>query len=222
MKNISILIAEDDSALRKQLIEYISIFVETIYEASDGKEALALYQEQSIDILFCDINMPKLNGLDLIEKIRKEDKEIEIIIISAYTDTSYLLRAIELHLVSYLIKPIESSKLKEALLTSITKVKAKKSLKNLMIALPLEYQWDTQHKELYCKDVKIALSHYEKLFIAYLIKNKNNTLSYEAIHHCIYINKPFTKNAITSLVKRLRQKTHKSMIKTSHSEGYRI
>ena len=85
MRNISILIAEDDIDLRRELVDYMSIFVDTIYEANDGKEALDIYAKHTPDILFTDINMPQINGLDLIKQIRKIDKNIEIVIITLLT-----------------------------------------------------------------------------------------------------------------------------------------
>ena len=222
MKNISILVTEDDIDLREQLVEYISIFIDTIYEASDGKEALAIYEEYKPNILFADINMPYLNGLYLIEQIRKIDKNIEIVIISAYTDTEYLLRAVELHLVSYIVKPIETGKLKDTLLKSIDSAKLKVKSKKFVIELYGGYYWDSSHKQLYIKEIQVKLSNYELLFIECLIKAKNSTVSYESIHNFVYNNKEYTRDTITSMVKRLRQKTSKDIVTSCYKEGYRI
>lgn len=222
MKNISILVAEDDIDLREQLVEYISIFIDTIYEASDGKEALAIYEEYKPNILFADINMPYINGLDLIEQIRKVDKNIEIVIISAYTDTEYLLRAVELHLASYIVKPIETGKLKDTLLKSIDSAKLKVKSKKTVIELYDEYYWDSSHKQLYIKEIQVKLSNYELLFLECLIQSKNSTVSYESIHNFVYNDKEYAKDAITSMVKRLRQKTSKDIVTACYKEGYKI
>ncbi|MDQ7047240.1 MAG: response regulator [Sulfurovum sp.] len=74
-----------------------------------------LYQSKKPDIIISDIKMPYLNGLDMAKKIRKEDKTTPIIITTAFTDTSYMLQAVELQLIKYIVKPITSIKLKEAL-----------------------------------------------------------------------------------------------------------
>jgi YesN/AraC family two-component response regulator len=121
MKNLSILIAEENVFLREELVEYISTFVDDIYQANNGIEAFDMYQKYKPSIILTDINIPLLNGLELTEKIREVDENIEIIIISAYTYTEYLLSAIELDLVSYLAKPIQRNKLEDTLLKSIAK-----------------------------------------------------------------------------------------------------
>ena len=222
MKNLSILVAEDDVLLRKALVDYISIFIDNIYQAGDGIEALAMYEKHKPNIIFTDINMPLLNGLDLIEKIRKVDEDIEIIIISAYTDTEYLLRAVELHLASYLVKPIEANKLKDTLLKSINMALSKSSPNESIVKLSDNYHWDYTHKQLYLKDEKIKLSNYELLFIECLINSKESTVSYEEIHRFVYEDKDYSKDSIASLVKRLRCKSSKNIIIASYGEGYKI
>ena len=222
MKNISILVAEDDVLLREELVDYISIFIDTIYQANDGIEALAMYEAYTPDILFTDINMPLLNGLDLIEKIRKTDKEIEIIIISAYTDTEYLLRAVELHLASYLVKPIETTKLRDTLLKSISVAQSNPDFDVSILKLSDNYHWDYVYKQLYLQDKKIKLSYYELLFLECLIHSKESTVSYEDIYRFVYEDKEYSRNSITSLVKRLRYKSSKDIVISSYKEGYKI
>ncbi|RLA81827.1 MAG: DNA-binding response regulator [Epsilonproteobacteria bacterium] len=222
MKDISILVAEDDVALRNELVEYMSIFIDTIYEADDGKEALAMYKKHKPDILFADINMPHLNGLELIEEIREVDADIEIIIISAYTDTSYLLKAIELKLVSYIVKPIETMRLKNMLMKSIENVKLKAKSKKSIVELSDDCYWDSSQKQLYINENQIKLSSHELLFLECLIKAKNSTVSYEYIHNFVYDTTEFSKDAIISMVKRLRQKTSKNIVMASYKVGYRI
>jgi len=222
MKNLSILVAEDDVMLRKALVDYISIFIDNIYQASNGIEAFTMYEKYKPNIIFTDINMPLLNGLDLIDKIRKIDKNIEIIIISAYTDTEYLLRAVELHLASYLVKPIEADKLKDTLLKSINIALSKSKSSETIVKLSDNYHWDYKHKQLYLKDKKIKLSNYELLFMECLICSKNSTVSYEAIHRFVYEDKDYSKDSITSLVKRLRHKSSKNIVIASYREGYKI
>jgi len=222
MKNLSILVAEDDVQLRKELVDYISIFIDNIYQANDGMEALAMYEKYRPNIIFTDINMPLLNGLDLVEKIRKVDKDIEIIIISAYTNTEYLLRAVELHLASYLVKPIETDKLRDTLLKSIDTAKSKFNKDDSVLELIDNYHWDYTHKDLYLKGEKVKLSNYELLFLECLVCSKNSTVLYEEIHEFVYENKEYSKNSMTSLVKRLRQKSSKNIITSTYKEGYKI
>ena len=74
-KNIKILYVEDDEIARENGIEYLQNFFEQIYEASDAIKALQLYEKYQPDIIITDIQMPKLNGLEFVKKIRQKDKK---------------------------------------------------------------------------------------------------------------------------------------------------
>jgi two-component system response regulator VanR len=73
---------------------------------------LQLYEKYKPDIIITDIQMPKLNGLEFVKRIRQKDKKTQIIIITAFCDKDYLLKAIELGLVKYLVKPVKKKSLK--------------------------------------------------------------------------------------------------------------
>ena len=217
MNNISILIVEDEIELKDQLVEYFEIYFNKVYEATDGLEAYNIYNKYKPNIIFTDINMPKLNGLEFIKRVRVVDTKTPIVILTAHTDTSYLLNAIELNLVSYLLKPIEASKLKE----TVEKIMVTLQSDNY-INLNDGYTWNTKSKLLYFKKNKLHLSNYELLFLECLISNKNKTVSHEHLHNFIYSEAAYSQNAISSLVKRLRQKTSKNIVKSSYKEGYKI
>ncbi|WP_148512142.1 response regulator transcription factor [Sulfurospirillum multivorans] len=114
-KNYKVLYAEDDAGIRKNIGEILSLLFDDVLLAQDGEKAYELYQNESPDIMVLDIEMPYLNGLEVAEKIRKSNKNIPIVMATAYTDTAYFLKAVELNLTSYILKPIETSDLKKAL-----------------------------------------------------------------------------------------------------------
>lgn len=70
-----------------------SIFFK-VYQAKDGYEAIENFQKNKIDVILCDINIPKLNGLDVVNNIRKANKDVVIIMVSAYSDSETLLKAL--------------------------------------------------------------------------------------------------------------------------------
>ena len=115
-KTIKVLYVEDDDIARENGVEYLENYFENIYEASDALTALKLYEKHQPDIIITDIQMPKLNGLEFVQRIRKTDSKTQVIVISAFSDKDYLLKAIELQLVKYLIKPIKENELKKALI----------------------------------------------------------------------------------------------------------
>jgi len=105
-KNIKILVVEDDEIARENEVEYLQEYFENIYEAKDAIEALKIYEQIQPSIIITDIQMPKLNGLEFVQRIREKNDEVQIIVLTAFCDKDYLLKAIELKLIKYLVKPI--------------------------------------------------------------------------------------------------------------------
>jgi YesN/AraC family two-component response regulator len=76
--------------------------------ANNGEEALELYKNNlDIDLIITDINMPKMNGLALIENVRDIDASLPVIIMSAHTEQEYIKKAAQLGVTSYLLKPFD-------------------------------------------------------------------------------------------------------------------
>lgn len=217
MNDLSILVVEDEIELQNQLVEYFELYFKKIFTASNGIEAYESYNINKPSVIFTDINMPKQNGLDFIQKIRENDDKTPVVILTAHTDTSYLLSAVELNLVSYLLKPIKMDKLRETIEKILKNIKD-----NDILNLYDMYTWDKSLKLLFFNNEKVNLSKYELLFLEQLIQKKNITVSYEELHYFIYDDTEFSTDAIRSLVKRLRQKTSKDLIKSSYKEGYKI
>jgi DNA-binding response OmpR family regulator len=219
--HISILIAEDEDELRKYFVEYLQIFFQTVYQAADGKEALKLYKTKRPDIIVADINMPYIDGLSLIQEIRKEDKTTKMVIATAHSEKDKLLQAIELHLARYLIKPINSDELKELLFTLVEEIESEKRY----IYLKDAYRWDLKLKKLQQDGIDIHLTKKEQLLLNAMFKSPNRSISNEDLYYTLYADQPqkeFSVNAITSLIKRLRSKLPKETIESNYGVGYII
>jgi len=217
MKKLTILIADDESELREQLVEFLEFYADTVYEAEDGIEAWELYKKYDPDIVMTDINMPRLSGLDLVKKIRTHSDKTKIIILSAYTNTAYLLRAVEMNLVTYLVKPIPMGKLREAILQCMPDIAIDDS-----IALPNGYRWHKSDSILYEHDREIKLTNYEMLFVRSLINRRGQPVSYETLHNEIYDMQEYSQDALSSIAKRVRKKSYKDLIISCYKMGYKI
>ncbi len=115
----SILLVDDEVKVRKTIIErtpWNELGFELKAEASNGLEALELFEEENFDIIITDIQMPYMNGIDFIEKIRSIDPAITIIIISGYDEFTYAQKAIKYDVLEYLLKPLNSEDIKNLLL----------------------------------------------------------------------------------------------------------
>ena len=218
-KNIKILYVEDDEIARENGVEFLENFFEQIYAASDAIVALQLYEKYQPDIIITDIQMPKLNGLEFVKRIREKDKKTQIIIITAFCDKDYLLKAIELQLVKYLVKPVKEKEFEEALFLCVNSLQEDNSN---IVKLDENSYFDTFNKNLVIKDEIIKLRAKEILFLELLIKNKNRYVSYEEIENYVWVDSVMTKDALKTLVKNLKTKIPKDLILNLTNSGYKI
>ena len=112
---IKVLIADDEPRIRrgiKSTINWEENDFELVGEAEDGEEALSLVKEKKPDILFIDICMPFLNGIQLIEEINKVLFNPIIVIVSGYDEFNYVQAALRLKVFDYILKPIDRENFK--------------------------------------------------------------------------------------------------------------
>ena len=217
MKNIKLLIVDDDEITRENICEYLNDKFEHIYEASNAHDAYKLYIKYKPDIIITDIQMPKVSGLDLVQRIREKDSLIQIIIISAYSHKEYLLKSIELSLVKYLIKPVSENDLMSTLNTC-----CKNIVKESIYTLKDNYIFDYVNKSLYIDTRLIKLRAKEIALLELLLKNKNRYVNYEEIEAYVWCDDVMSKDAIKTLVKTLKGKLPQASISNLSGSGYKI
>jgi DNA-binding response OmpR family regulator len=218
-QNIKILFVEDDDIARENAVEYLDEKFQEVIEAKDGLEAWQLYMQHQPQIIITDIMMPKINGLELVERIRKNDKKTHIIITSAFSTKEYLLRAIELQLVKFLIKPITQEQLDEALQMCCAMSSA--SLCNI-IDLGHECYFDEYNKTVVCKKEVFQLRTKESLLLELLLKNTMRYVTYEEIEHVVWQNSSMSKDALKTLIRDLKNKLPQGVLKNLSGTGYKI
>jgi len=221
IEDISILIVEDETELLEYLQEYLQIFFKNVFTARCGNEGYDAYLLKRPDIILSDINMPNMDGLSMIKKIRESDNDTDIIIMSAHSEQDKLLRAIELKLVTYLIKPIDSHKLKAMLLKIVNRLRGSKK----RIYIKENLFWDKATSTLWEDEEQILLKERELKLFKFLCLNVNQACSSKDIFKHIYgedTKKEFSEYAITSFIKRLRTKLPQDTIQNEYGEGYKI
>lgn len=219
IEDIVILIAEDEERLRNSMVEYLQLFFAHVHATEDGLSAYRHYRDLHPDILIADIHMPHLDGLTLIKKIRTHDKRTRIIITTAHSDKEKLLQAIELNLVKYLIKPVQSDTLKSLLFSLVDEIHRESGT----IPLKEGYSWQERTGKLFAKEKEVPLSAKERKALALLIEKRGETVSSYDIYNHLYEDQPerdYSGYAITSLIKRLRQKLPKGTIRSIYGTGY--
>ena len=220
---LTLLYIEDDHELRKQFVRILRPKFKKIYEASDGVEALEKYEKHSPDMMLVDINIPKIDGLEVVEQIRKHDKNTAIIILSAYSDQKKLLTAMTLGLSQYLIKPVPHKKLL-ALFEEMALSYEKKMDKKNIIRLQNGYFWKKEEKILLYHDEIIPLTKRERILLEFMMQQCNRVISFESITNLIWEDEEYSiaYNSLSHLLKRLRKKFPEELIQNIYGEGYRI
>ncbi|MCK5111302.1 MAG: response regulator [Arcobacteraceae bacterium] len=110
---LTVLYVEDELEARESMCHILKNIFTNVLAACDGEEGISLAKDNKIDIIISDINMPKCNGLDMIEEIRKIYPQVPAILITAFEDHKFLLKSINLGINKYAIKPIKKDKLFE-------------------------------------------------------------------------------------------------------------
>lgn len=109
LKRLQILYVEDDVVVRNELEQLLSGFFSKVFTAGDGREGLEIFQENKddIDIILTDINMPLLNGIEMVKYIRDEAANIPVFITTAHSDSEFLSESIKLKVQDYIVKPVD-------------------------------------------------------------------------------------------------------------------
>ena len=118
---LNLLYVEDNDDARKSMCRILEDFFSNIVIAKDGQDGLNKFSQNSIDIIITDINMPLLNGLEMIEKIREMDENIPILILSAHNESNYFIESIRLGVDGYLLKPIDMLQFQTTLFKVVSK-----------------------------------------------------------------------------------------------------
>ena len=165
---LTLLYVEDDEALRKQFMRVLKPRFKQVHEAADGVQALEKYEQYHPDMMLVDINLPKMDGLEVIERVRENDKEIAIVVLSAYSDQEKLLKAVTLGLSDYLVKPVPHKKLLTLLEEMSLKIEKQRERSSL-IALKNSYFWNKEEQRLFYNDEMIKLTKWVNWFIILLV-----------------------------------------------------
>lgn len=128
--NVVALYVEDEDMIRDSIGQLLSSMFKELYTAKNGLEGLEFYQEHHdvIDMVITDINMPKMNGLDMLEKIKEINQFIPMLITTAHNDNNFLHRSIDIGVTGYVNKPIDIRKLLEVIKKNAFPIIEKKQL----------------------------------------------------------------------------------------------
>ncbi len=222
LKEISILYVEDEDDARGIMSEILNKFSNNIIVVKNGKEALEKYNEESIQLIITDIEMPIMNGIELVKEIRKDDIVTPIIIMTAFVSNDYLLMFANLNIQSYLVKPITYKNLKD----SLFKVTEYLNLtSNIYMHISKELAYDKINGVLIiCETQEIHLNKKEKAFMNLMVENKNKLVTYSQIEQTVWseFDEAMSETALRTVVKNLRKKSDIKFIDNIAGQGYKL
>ncbi len=216
LKNLRLLIVEDEQKLSKLLKEAVNNLFFSVTTAKDGNEGFKKIKSVKPDIIITDIMMPNCNGLEMTQKIKEINSEIPIIILSAHSDKEKLLKAIDLGITKYFIKPFDPDEVIEFLEQLANKLEKKKT-----IHLKDGFVYVNNSRSLYKNDVLITLTKREKEFIYLLMKDDKKIVPTKVIKQSLW-NEEVNDERLRTFIKRLRVKTSRDLIQNISSQGYLI
>ena len=220
----TLLYVEDDLEIMNNTVFLLEEHFSKIYTAEDGKKGLEKFQTTKPDVVILDINIPKINGLELAKLIRKSDSKVPILFLTAYCDQDKLISAINIGTSSYIVKPFMIDELKNA----ITKI-ISKNISNQK-ELACGFYWSIDMNTIIYKSQELKLTKKEVQLIYVLDKNRSKFFTACELASDIFQENPKdTKcNNIVQLISRFKNKvvehfnTEEFFIKNIYGMGYKI
>ena len=144
LKKLNILYVEDDEVVNNIFSSIFKKYAKNLYSAFNGEEGLKIFKNNKIDIVISDIQMPKINGIEMAKEIRKIKEDIPIIFTTAFGDSEYLKEAIDIGIDAYILKPIDKEKMLKKLNKTADNLVLKQELENYtkLMKIIFDYQAD--------------------------------------------------------------------------------
>ncbi len=218
-KKYTVLYIEDDEGVRSINSRFLNRMFDELYEAKDGQEGYEMYQKYHPDIILTDIKMPRLDGISLAKKIRKNDNTTKIIISTAFSDKNYLMDSIELNLEKYIVKPLTSRNLMPVLSKTVEKLEMER---DFVIPLNDNFHFDNNSSLFYLNEEVLDLNKKELLFLKLLVLNKNRVVSYEEIEQKVWDGEYMSLNSLRTTIGFIRKKIPFNCIKNISNMGYKL
>jgi DNA-binding response OmpR family regulator len=219
---------EDDTLATSKLKNILEKYYNKIIIASNGEDAFEkMKNEPKIDLIISDINMPKMDGLEFLEELRKDNPNMPFVFVTARDEPDKMLKAIQLDINNYVLKPINLQNLLSILDKIIDKL-YKEYLtqeKNSHIQLNTNLFWNKNNKTLISQNEVLKLTKKELMFIEILMNEENMVHKIEDIISILWEEDFLEKNYIANLknlISRLRNKVPTLNIENLYGMGYKI
>lgn len=233
-KKFSILFVEDHDELRENTREVLNKFFKNAHSAANGEEALQQYRDfyakelKYYDIVLSDIQMPWMDGVELVEQIYAINPYQTVLMLSAHDDAKYLVPLINLKVEQFIKKPIDYQELLSVLQKTTKKLVLKNEQQNQptpssVVKLHETCTFDKETNLLQVNNTIITLTKYEILFLQILTNSVGKIYSNDEITaYYVASNENLDTLHVRKLVSKLRKKISSNCIESVYGIGYRV
>ncbi|MDO5046162.1 MAG: response regulator transcription factor [Campylobacter sp.] len=215
LKSKSVLYAEDEPSVANEVIALLNLFFKDVFYAKNGKEVLEIYEEKTPDILLLDVSMPVLDGLEALKAIRKNDKDTVAVMLTAFDDKSTLLRAVELNITKFLVKPFNKQNFISMLESCAKKFRPSDIKIDEIYTLSLE-NMHIQSKQN--SDIKLTKKEFSLL--KFMLENRGRVCKFNEILNAVYEYDKGNKDSLKAVIKELRKKCEFITLESCFATGY--
>mgnify|MGYP000031648908 CR=1 FL=1 len=215
---LSIMYIEDDNSIRASVAQTLSLIFKEVLTFENAEDAFIQFKSEKPDMILSDINLPSMSGIEFSKLVRKDDYNIPIILLTAYTNKEILLEATKLKLISYIVKPVVFDELYESF-----KLAAKDIIRTCSnhLIFSNNTKYDVHSKLLYFDNKEVNMTSSENRLLEIFINNLNKTVSINDIKDQLWDDAyDATDSALKSVLSKLRSKIGKDSIKNISGMGY--
>ncbi len=221
---MKLLIVEDEVLLSAAMTKGLRKRGYAVDCAYDGEEALERFGLNEYDLMILDLNLPKLDGLEVLRRIREQDAELRILILSARSSVSDKIAGLDRGSNDYLTKPFDFAEL-EARIRALLRQELRTRDVNLTCS---GLRMDTAARRVYWEEIPVELTKKEYTILEYLMTHQGKVISpEELIEHVWDSERNIFSNAFRFQISSLRKKLESAcgtdgLILTVRGQGYRM
>jgi DNA-binding response OmpR family regulator len=215
---MNILILEDDTLFAESLEDFLSEANFDVTLCSDGEMALDKSYENNYDLLLLDVNVPKLNGFEVLQSIRKQNDETPAIFLTSFKDKESVLKGFDKGADDYLKKPVDL----DELLSRIKALLKRTNHTHESVKIG-ECIYHPKEKKLTCKDSELSLSKKLSELLELLLEQKNQLVTKEYICQRLWEwDKQPSEGSLRVYINELKKLIGKEMITNQKGIGYKL
>lgn len=215
---MKILLLEDEYSLRISIEEFLGDIGYEVDGFTDGLEAHDAVYDKSYDLLLLDVNVPSLDGFEMLKKLRQDGIKIPAIFLTSMTETADLKKGYKRGCCDYIRKPFDLEELELRMDQALASASSDESS---IVALGHNVTYDLKKSKLICDDEEIILRKTEKDILEVLIKNKNVVVSTQMLQDDVW-GEYVEPATIRVQLNNLRKKLPSELIQNRRGLGYII